>query len=234
MRLALILAVACTASPRTTQPDRAKDAVGQAPPPPAADAAAPADAGAGARSPEVDAALHSLWSEHGGDVPPAAWWKAHAVDVLPELRAMLEDGKDDGQGDRWAIRLLGDIGDPADVRLLAGVLTTWKLETARERAAAALGVHPTPAARDALIVATQATDITIASHAVSGLGSRTGDDAARARLEQLLNHADQTLRFRAVNALVELGGSKRALEKRKKVEQDPEVRSAITKALSAP
>jgi hypothetical protein len=233
VRLALVLVAACSTNPRASQPDRTKDAVAQASP---SDAQAPApdDAAAPARSPEIDAALRSLWSEHGSDVPPAAWWKAHAGEVVPELRAMLEDGKDDGTGDRWAIRILGDLGDPADVALLAGVLTTWTLETARERAAAALGVHPAPAASDALIAATRDADITIASHAVSGLGSRKGDGAARARLEQLLQHADSTMRFRAVNALAELGGSKPALEKRRKIEKDAEVRSAIAKALRAP
>jgi hypothetical protein len=39
------------------------------------------------------------------------------------------------------------------------------------------------------------------------------------------------MRFHAVNALAELGGSTAALEKRKKVEKDAEVRDAIAKAL---
>ena len=53
----------------------------------------------------------------------------------------------------------------------------------------------------------------------------------RERLEELLDHKDPTVRYRAVNALAELGGSKPALEKRKKIEKDADVKGALTKAL---
>ena len=63
---------------------------------------------------------------------------------------------------------------------------------------------------------------------------RKSDAAARARLEELLDHPKSTLRFHAVNALAELGGGNAALEKRKKIEKDAEVLEAIAKALKRP
>jgi HEAT repeat protein len=227
---------ACSPNARTTpSTERPKDAVAPA----ASDAAVAqtgtgADAMAAAPTPEeIDAALASLGSEHGArDIRNVEWWRTNAAHVRPHLRAMLEDGKDNMQSDRWAIRILGDIGDPADVELLAGVLTTWKADTARMQAAAALGVHPAPEAGQALITATSHADVDTASYATDGLGMRKTDaTAARARLEELINHAKSTIRFHAVNALAELGGGKAALEKRKKVEKDAEVKEAIAKAL---
>ena len=180
---------------------------------------------------EIDDALASLGSEHGApDIRNIEWWRTNAAQVRPHLRAMIEDGKDNMQSDRWAIRILGDIGNAEDVALLAGVFA-WKADTARMSAAAALGVHPAPEAGEALIAATKLPDVDTASYATDGLGMRKTDAAARARLEELLDHPKSTMRFHAVNALAELGGSKAALEKRKKTEKDAEVREAIAKAL---
>lgn len=226
--LALATLIACSNSQRTTAPERT--AAAEAGPKAAAtpDAAAPPDAPASSK--EVDDALHAIWSEHAQDVPPAAFWKAHAAEVRPPLRALLADGKDDGNGDQWAIRILGD---PADVELLAKVLNEWPFETTRAHAADALGAHPAPAAGEALIAATKLADVKIASYAVTGLGYRKTDPAARTRLEDLLGHADSTMRYRAVGALAELGGSKVALTNRLKVEKDAEIKAAIKKALQA-
>ncbi|HEU0032907.1 MAG TPA: HEAT repeat domain-containing protein [Kofleriaceae bacterium] len=206
----------------TVQPDAAPAAIV------ASDAAAP-DAPAISR--EVADAMHGLWSEHPGDVRAAAWWKQHADEVRPLLRALLEDTTDDGQGDAWAIRILGDLGDPADVDLLARVLATWP-ETARDAAGSALGAHASPAASAALIAATRADDVAIVGAATSGLGARKADPAARERLEQLLGHRDPTVRYRAVRAVHALGGSRPALRARVKLETDPEVKAALRDALA--
>jgi len=235
--LALAALIACSNSQRTAAPDRTKDVVPataptEARPSVAATPDAAIDAGA-SRSKEVEDALHAIWSEHAEDVPPAAFWKAHAAEVRPPLRALLTDGSDDGNGDRWAMQILGDLGDPADVEVLAKVLNEWKFETARAHAADALGAHPAPAAGEALIAATKLKDVTIASYAATGLGYRRADPAARARLEELLDHPDTTMRYRAVNALAELGGSKGALTKRSKIEKDADVKAVIKKALQA-
>lgn len=235
----LVFAFSCSTNhSRTTQPDRTKDAT--SPVPLSSDATV-------ATSPTVDAmptgptpeeienALASLGSEHGArDIRNAEWWRKNAATVRPHLRAMLEDGKDDVQSDRWAIRILGDIGDAEDVPLLANVLNTWDADTAQWAAAAALGVHPAAEAGEALIAATNHKDVDTASYATDGLGMRKNDAAARARLEELLNHKDSTIRFHAVNSLADLGGSKDALQKRKKIEKDAEVRDAIAKALKKP
>jgi hypothetical protein len=228
-----VFSIACsnnTRTPPTTE--RPKDARLASTPP--ADADAGADATSRPISTDVDEALHALGSEHGApQIRNIEWWRTNAEHVRPHLRAMLEDGKQDLQADLWAMRILGDVGHADDVALLATVLTTWKSDTARMTAAAALGVHPAPAAGEALIAATNHQNVDTASYAADGLGVRKTDAAARARLETLLDHSVSTMRFHAVNALAELGGSAAALEKRKKVEKDAEVRAAIAKALSA-
>jgi hypothetical protein len=231
----LVFAIACSTNHRTTQPDRTKDAV--APTPPPADATMTTSRSIDAMPPgptpeEIEEALHSLSSEHGArDIKNQEWWKTNAPYVRAHLRAMLEDGKDNMQSDRWAMRILGDLGDPADVPLLANVLTTWELDTAQMAAASALGAHPAPEARDALIEVTKLDNAIKVGYAASALGHRKDDPATRARLEELLDHKDSDVRYRTVNALAKLGGSKAALEKRKKVEKDADVKSALAKAL---
>lgn len=230
--LVLSIAVACSPNPKPAQPDHVRDDGVPAAHAEAGAQVVAADAPAGADQEVLDA-LHALESEHPSDVPPAAWWKAHAAQVRPYLRAMLDDGSDDGMADHWAMRILGDLGDPADVDVLAKVLT-WKTDTARMDAASALGVHPAVAAGEALIAATKGANVDTVGYAASALGSRKTEPAARTRLEELLDHAESTVRYRAVNALAELGGSKDALARRKKIEKDAEVRAALVKALKAP
>jgi HEAT repeat protein len=181
---------------------------------------------------EIDEALARLSSEHGGqDIRNDAWWQKNARYVRPRLRAMLEDEREDLMSDDWAIRILGDIGDPDDVTVLAKVLNTYKAEPLYWTARTALGKNRSPEATTALIeVSKREDDISRAASAADGLGMRK-DAAARARLEELINHPHATMRFHAVNGLAEMGGSHDALEKRKKIEKDPEVRQAIVKAL---
>lgn len=181
---------------------------------------------------DLDDALGDLSSEHGDrDVQPVEWWRKNAAKVRPELRAQLDDGNEDIISDKWAIRILGDIGDPADVVLLEKVLTTFKYEGLRWTAAQALGKIQSPEATTALITATKHPDPVTAGSAADGLGMRKNDAAARARLEELLDHSSEDVRYHAVNALAEIGGSKAALQKRKRIEKDAEVRQAIAKAL---
>ncbi len=198
---ALVFAMACSTNARTTPTERAKDGPTLATPsdasPSATSNAAVAgstDAMSGPTQEEIDQAFHGLYSEHGAqDVRSVEWWRKNAAYVRPQLRAMLENGDDD-QGAKWAMRILGDIGDPADVALLATVLTTWKADTARWTAAAALGAHPAREAGEALIAATNNANVDTASYAVDGLGLRKDDISARARLEELLDHPKSTIR----------------------------------------
>jgi HEAT repeat protein len=181
---------------------------------------------------EIDEALGSLSSEHGArDVRNKDWWLKNGKYVRQRLRAMIEDDQHNNTSDDWAVRILGDIGDPADVPVLAKVLTTYDYETVRWTAAEALGKNPSPDATTALIEATKMDNTEFAAPGADGLGLRKNDAAARARLEELLGHPKSTMRFHAVNALAEMGGSADALAKRKKIEKDAEVREAITKAL---
>lgn len=155
---------------------------------------------------ELTAALDAL---HGADesaVRPPEFWKAHAGEVRPVLTAWLADGKDDGIGDHRALRILGQLGETGDIEVLSHVLTTWQSETARAEAAAALGAHASPGASKLLIDASKHEDIAIASHAVTALGQRKGDPEVRARVEELRDHPNPTIRARAVKALRELGG----------------------------
>jgi HEAT repeat protein len=187
---------------------------------------------AGPSEAEIEEALAGLSSEHGSrDVRNKEWWVKNGKYVRPRLRAILEDGKEQVMDDEWAVRILGDIGDAEDVALLAKVLTTFDYETTRWAAATALGKNPSPDATTALIEATKMDNTDFAAPGADGLGLRKDDAAARARLEELLGHPKSTMRFHAVNALAEMGGSTDALAKRKKIEKDAEVREAITKAL---
>ncbi|MBK7071320.1 MAG: HEAT repeat domain-containing protein [Myxococcales bacterium] len=65
------------------------------------------------------------------------------------------------------------------------------------------------------------------------LGAR-GGAAARATLEALLDHADQRVRCATVVAMIDLGPapSRAALKRRRALEPDREVRTAIRKALA--
>jgi hypothetical protein len=47
----------------------------------------------------------------------------------------------------------------------------------------------------------------------------------------LVDHASSNVRYHAVDALAEMGGSKQVLEKRRKIEKDADVRQALAKAL---
>ena len=230
----LVFTIACSTNHTTTQSDRPKTTQ----PTVMADAMPTATGSVDAMSEgpteqEIDDALQSLSSEHGAqDIRNIEWWQKNGKYVRARLRVMLEDGQDNIQSDNWAIRILGDIGDAADVALLANILNTHKRDTARTAAATALGKISSPEATTALIAATHHEKINTAGYATDGLGMRK-DDAARARIVELVNHKDSTLRFHAVNALAEMGGSKDVLAARKKIEKDAEVRAAIDKALKA-
>ena len=232
----LVFTIACSTNHATTQSERPKDVKTQ----PAATADAITATGTADAMPEgpseeeIEAALHALSSEHGArDVKNVEWWRKNGPYVRARLRAMLEDDTYNVMADDWAIKILGDIGDPADVPLLAKILSTHKSDTARHEAGFAIGKIPGAEASAALIAATSHENVNTASYATDGLGLRKDDTAARARLEELLNHAKSTMRFHAVNSLADLGGSKEALTKRRKVEKDAEVKEAIDKALKA-
>src|SRR5690606_18468075 len=99
------------------------------------------------------------------------------------------------------MRILGELGESGDIEVLTHVLTTWTSDSARADAAAALGVHADPGAGKALVEVSKHEDIAIASHAVTALGRRKREPEVRARLEELRDHPNATLRARAAAAL---------------------------------
>jgi HEAT repeat protein len=229
----VVLAIACSTNARTTSPERVKDAIPSMKESPDATPLASIDAmSEGPSEDEIEEALARLSSEHGSqDIRDKDWWLKNGQYVRQRLRDMIEDDQKNNTSDKWAVRILGDIGDPGDVELLAKVLTTFEYETVRHAAAFALGAHRATEATAALLAATNDKNEDTVAWAATGLGMRKSDEAARTRLEALVDHASSNVRYHAVDALAEMGGSKQVLEKRRKIEKDADVRQALAKAL---
>ena len=159
-----------------------------------------------------------------------AWLADHPGQSRPELIRIVQN---DEAGPRTyaAMEVLGRIGDPADVPLLEARLRSG-VELLCWEAARALEIHPAPEALAALRGNLDNTEGRVVAAAAVALGSR-GDVHARPDLERLLDHADPTLRFKAVFALKLLGpqDSRAALERRRAVETDEEVAEALKELL---
>ena len=180
---------------------------------------------------ELGPQLAALASEHRDEFGPAmAWLVAHPEPARPPLRQWIARGDDD-MGTRRAFDVLGRIGHPDDVAPLAARLAKGP-ETISQDAAHGLALHRSPSALAALVAATAAPTTSVAAAAIVALGERK-DAAARPTLEQLLGSPSKILRFRAVHALLGLGPapSRAALEARRAVEKDGEVRGLIDRAL---
>lgn len=182
----------------------------------------------------LDDAVRALSDEHPeGWRPAMSWLIAHPEPARPRLVAIVERGG--GPADlavERAATVLGEIGDPADVPVLAGALARGG-ELAAWGFGQSLAIHRAPEALAALIEATRADDRFAARAAAGALGSRH-DQGGRAALEALLDHERSEVRYTAVLALIELGArpSRAALQHRKQVETDGEVRGALRKALA--
>lgn len=180
---------------------------------------------------ELERHLAALSSEHTEDVAPAAdWLVAHPEQARPRLVALVRAAADD-QATRRAMEILARIGHGDDVAPLADVLALGR-GSLSWTAAQALAVHPAVAARDALLAALRARKEEVVSAAVVALGQRR-DEAARPALEGLLDHPSAGVRFRVVRALAALGAkaSVSALQRRRAVEPDGEVKAAIDATL---
>lgn len=149
-----------------------------------------------------EASLAALSDEHVQGFGPAMQWLVeHPAEARPGLRALLERG-DDGMGTRRAFDVLGRIGHPEDVTLLADRLAKARGTLAAD-AAHGLALHADPAAAAALIAATESAVPDVVGAAVSALGERK-HAAARPVLERLLAHGDEGVRHRAKLALEDL------------------------------
>lgn len=143
-----------------------------------------------------------LAAEHERDFGPAMKWLVeHAEESREPLRSLVERGDRDMMS-RRAYEVLGRIGNPADVALLAAQLARAG-GTLADDAAHGLALHSAAAARQALVDAAGSKDPDIACAAISALGER-GDGSVRPVLQKLAGHPDEDVRHRAKLALEEL------------------------------
>lgn len=172
-----------------------------------------------------------LASEHVHDQDAAlTWLLGHRAESRLALIEVVKAGQPVQQV-LGALSLLGRMGEPADVPLLAGVLTRGNPQF-RWESAQALAQHRSPEALTALLEALEHSDPEVVSAAAVALGVR-GDEAARAPLEQLLEHRDESVRYRAVYALRQLGAARSAEALRKQLahERSADVRDLIDEVL---
>ena len=163
---------------------------------------------------ELDDQIAALGDEH----PPheaESWLLARPELSRPALLGLVaRPGPDPAT--RRAVRLLGRLGDPADVPLLAGLLgtgLTWE-------AAQALVLHAADDAAAALRRATEGGEPEAVAAAASALGERR-EEAGRAALEALLDDPREEIRHRAVHALGRLGAGRSASALRAAAARDP-------------
>jgi HEAT repeat protein len=176
--------------------------------------------------------VDALTAEHGEDFGPAMrWLVGHPSEARAALRQLLGEDRADMATSR-ALEVLGRIGDAADVTVIADRLEAGRGTFAGD-AAHALALHPAGAAREALASAARSDVTDVARAAVTGLEERR-DPETRSVLEELIDHGDRSVRYRAIRALRALGPapSRAALERRRAVETDGEVRALIDEVLA--
>jgi HEAT repeat protein len=182
-------------------------------------------------SDEADQRIAALADEHVETRREAAAWLLDHPDAgVPRLRELVEAGRPDQQT-TWAVDILGRLGDERDVPLLARLLETLRPGPYWE-AAQGLAKHAAPAALEALRRALESDDPEVVGAAAVALGVR-GDEAARPDLEARLRHSDESVRYRAVYALQQLGSgpSAEALAEAARNEPSRDVRGLIDDVL---
>lgn len=212
--------------PRQATVARASDAGADAP----VDAAGE-DAADAADAPrvytELEKSLGLLYSEHTDFWRGVNWLVKHPDQARQPLREMVQETRF-SLGSARAFIALGQIGDARDVELLASVLQRADSDTYRWEAGRALAEHGAAEAELALIAALGDAQPDVVGTAASALAKRKAE-AARPRLEELLDHPDDGTRYRVVMALKNLGhaASAAALRKRARVERDADVRKLL-------
>jgi HEAT repeat protein len=180
---------------------------------------------------EVAQRLRALADEHDqARREAAAWLLEHPALSRGALRRLAE-AAEPTQQTRWAVDILGRLGNERDVDVLANLLTSEQSRLAWD-AAQALARHRARAALERLRAATRNENPEVAGAAAVALGIR-GDESARPDLEALLSNADEGVRYRAVLALRELGAeaSSDALRVATASDGSADVRAAIAEAL---
>lgn len=180
--------------------------------------------------PEVRAQLEQLYEEHYAEeiAPAIRWLVARPEEARPPVRLIVKAMRVE-PATGHAMEILGRIGDRRDVALLEEVLRHRDAtETMRWDAAEALAEHATKEAEAALLATLDHPDEEVVDAAIFGLGLRRSE-AARARLERMLDAPSVGTRLRVVHALGKVGaaGSDAALRRRAGVETSAEVKKAL-------
>jgi HEAT repeat protein len=181
-------------------------------------------------SKSVDHFIQLLASEHAHDRNEAtSWLLEHASESRPALTRLVSKAVPD-QRTLAAIFLLGRMANEEDVPLLAASLTRRGLEW---ESAQALGHHCSKSAREALLQALAHEDLEVVGGSVIALGG-CKDESTRKPLEKLLGHHEESVRYRVVLALMQLGvnPSLEVLKMHYAHEPSSEVRHLIEKALA--
>ncbi len=168
---------------------------------------------------ELQQHLESLADEHPEPVAGAiGWLLAHPASSRPALDAIVRSGRDDAVT-RQAIRAFAAFHDENDVAAIAALLhgstpgLVWV-------AASALASHRSDAALHALINAVREGDGAAVEAASSALGVRA-DERARPTLEAAAGHRTESVRYRAVRSLGQLGAISSAALLRNVIAHDP-------------
>lgn len=161
-------------------------------------------------------------------LPAIRWLVARPSESRPPVRLIVRAMRVE-PATGHALEVLGLIGDPRDVPLIAEVLRHPDApETMPWDAAGALAAHQANEAEAALLSALDDPQGDVVDAAISALGDRRSE-AARTRLEALLDHPIAATRYRVVLALKDLGHeqSAAALRKRAKVETGQYVKKVL-------
>lgn len=179
----------------------------------------------------VDYHLRQLTSEHSERVHSSLTWLIeHPIESHSALVEIVKAARYDGRT-LGAIYALGQIGYDADVPVLKSLLTregsplVWN-------SAQALGCHKSPRAFTALVAVLGNRDPELVGAAAVALGIR-GDESARKPLERLLEHVDESVRYRSVYALQKLGvaPSSDVLRKHRRIEKSADICRLIDEVL---
>jgi HEAT repeat protein len=182
---------------------------------------------------ELARRLADLVDEHGVAVADATeWFVSHPEISRPALDAIVRAGRDDIVT-RRAVRALSALNDKRDVPSIDARLhgsvpgLVWV-------AANALACHPSDEALHALIEAVSDREADTAEAATSALGVRA-DARGRATLEYAARVGSESVRYRAVLSLGQLGASASAGVLRRVMMHDPSpsVREAATRVFGS-
>jgi HEAT repeat protein len=179
----------------------------------------------------VEKMLRHLASEHAQERDDAlAWLIANPGISHARLVEAVKAGEY-RQETLGSIYALGQIGDEADVALLEEVMLSGS--SLSWESTQALGRHRAAEALDVLLNALGNSKPEIAGAALIALGKR-GDGSARRKIEQSLSCGDESVRYRAVFALHDLGTgpSREALEIHRGAESSADVIRLIDEVLN--